>query len=132
VRTLADIRFHPFSRRPEYRQSALRAVVERAGIAYRHFKDLGNPPQGRAAAMEGDMVTYRRLFLAHLDTPMARRALAEVVALAADGPVCLMCLERDPQDCHRLMVAERLHGDAGLAPAHLTVGAGEPGQMRLW
>lgn len=131
MRTLADIRFHPFSRRPEFRQGALRGAVERAGIAYRHFKDLGNPPPGRAAAMAGDMATYRRLFLAHLDTPAARRALAEVVALATDGPLCLMCLERDPRGCHRLMVAERLRGDAGLAPAHLIVGTGESRQMRL-
>src|SRR5262245_4303044 len=69
IRTLADIRFHPFSRRPEFRQGALRSAVEQAGLAYRHFKDLGNPPASRAAAMAGDEATYRRLFLQHLATP---------------------------------------------------------------
>jgi len=132
VRTLADIRFHPFSRRPEFRQTALRDALENAGIAYRHLKDLGNPPPSRDAAKAGDAATYRRLFLAHLDTPAARAALGIVADLAAAGPVCLMCLERDPADCHRLMVADRLASDAGLALAHLAPGGnGDPGQMRL-
>ena len=131
VRTLADIRFHPFSRRPEFRQGPLRNAIAQAGLAYRHFKDLGNPPASRAAAMEGDDETYRRLFLQHLATPAAQAALHAVSSIAEAGPVCLMCLERDPEDCHRLMVAERLVEDATFALAHLKPDAVVSSQKRL-
>lgn len=119
VRTLADIRFAPFSRRPEFRQNPLRTAVERAGLSYKHFKSLGNPPESRAAAEAGDQVRYRTLFQAHLDTDTARTSLAQIVSALVDGPVCLMCLERRPEDCHRSMVAEWLARTAGVAVVHL-------------
>ena len=120
VRMLADIRFTPFSRRAEFSQKRLQAALEAAGIAYRHLKDLGNPPPSRDAARAGDDAMYRRLFLAHLDTSAAQAAMADVAVLTCAGPVCLMCLERDPKDCHRLMVADRLAAERGLEVAHLT------------
>lgn len=131
VHTLADIRFHPFSRRPEFRQDALRRAVEEAGLAYRHVKALGNPPPSREAAMAGDEAAYRRLFRAHLDTAAARASLQAVLDWSQAGPVCLMCLERDPEDCHRLMVAERLVADSGIALEHLKPGATGSSQLRL-
>ena len=119
VHMLVDIRFSPFSRRPEFRQGPLRVAVEQAGIGYKHLHYLGNPPESRAAAQAGDMTRYRALFQAHLDTGAARTARAEVLELLRGGPTCLMCLERQPEDCHRLMVAERLAAEASLSVEHL-------------
>jgi uncharacterized protein (DUF488 family) len=119
VRTLVDIRFSPFSRRPEFRQGPLRTAIEQAGIYYKHLRLLGNPPESRAAAQAGDMTRYRALFQAHLDTTAVRTARAEVLELLRSGPACLMCLERRPEDCHRLMVAERLAAEASLSVEHL-------------
>ncbi|MEO6152690.1 MAG: DUF488 domain-containing protein, partial [Croceibacterium sp.] len=48
VEVLADIRYLPLSRRPGFSKSSLKAAVEEAGIAYRHFKHLGTPAEGRA------------------------------------------------------------------------------------
>jgi uncharacterized protein (DUF488 family) len=128
VRTLADIRYAPFSRRAAFRQGPLRASIEQAGIQYIHLRDLGNPPESRAAARAGDLARYGALFRAHLDTDAARTALRKVQSLLDTGPVCLMCLERLPQDCHRLMVAERLAAMRGLLVEHLLVG--DPGADR--
>ncbi|HLV06421.1 MAG TPA: DUF488 domain-containing protein, partial [Croceibacterium sp.] len=50
VELLADIRYLPLSRRPGFSKSSLKAAVEEAGIGYRHFKHLGTPAEGRAAA----------------------------------------------------------------------------------
>lgn len=121
VATLADIRYEPFSRRPEFRQGPLRAALAAAGIGYVHCRALGNPPPSRAAALAGDMAGYRRLFQAHLDTDAARAALAQVAGLMDDGPVCLMCLERRAEECHRLMVAERLACAHRVTLLHLRV-----------
>ena len=133
VHTLVDVRHTPFSRRPEFRQGALRRALGDAGIAYDHKKPLGNIPEARDAAAAGDRATYRRLFQDHLGTPAARMALQDVLRLAGDGPVCLMCLERLPEDCHRLMVADALLGLANLELANLRpAGEPDPAQPRLF
>ena len=42
VRTLIDVRRFPGSRHnPQFNQPALRAVLEEAGVAYRHAVELG-------------------------------------------------------------------------------------------
>ena len=125
VRMLVDVRFHPFSRRPEFRRGALKEAIEAAGIGYTHLRQLGNPPPSRDAARAGDVETYHRLFQAHLDRAETVAALRQVIALDRAGPVALMCLERDPGDCHRLMVAERAAAMSELRVAHLNP-AGPP------
>ena len=119
VRTLVDVRFNPFSRRPEFSRKSLEPALEKAAIRYVHLKPLGNPPASRAAAMAGDRATYVRLFRAHLATPAAQAALREVLALAGEAAACLMCLERRPEDCHRAMVADALAGMVALDVQHL-------------
>lgn len=119
VRTLVDVRYQPFSMRPEFRRAALEAALGEAGIAYRHLKPLGNPPESRDAAKAGDEARYRLLFQAHLDRAETRAAMDEVIALCGQGAAALMCLERKPKDCHRLLVADRIAGLSGLAVAHL-------------
>ena len=62
VEILADIRYLPLSRRPGFSKSSLRAAVEEAGIAYRHFKQLGTPAEGRAAARRHDHAELARIY----------------------------------------------------------------------
>jgi uncharacterized protein (DUF488 family) len=45
---------------------------------------------------------------AHLEEPGALLDLAAACGLAQEEPVCLLCLERNPHHCHRLVVAERM------------------------
>lgn len=130
VRTLVDVRYRPFSMRPEFRQRALAAALEKSGVAYRHLQQLGNPPESRDAARAGEEARYRDLFQAHLGRPPARAAIEQVISLCARGAAALMCLERDHKDCHRLMVAERIAGLAGLAVAHLHPAGKKPAEQQ--
>jgi len=43
-----------------------------------------------------------------MEEPEALLDLGEAIALAKTQPVCLLCLERDPEHCHRLIVAGRM------------------------
>src|SRR6186997_37984 len=45
--------------------------------------------------------------------------LGEALGLAAAKPVCLLCLERDPQQCHRLSVADRMAKEGDQPIRHL-------------
>ena len=111
VEVLADIRYLPLSRRPGFSKSALKAAVEEAGIAYRHFKQLGTPAEGRAAARRGDHAELARVYAGQLELPEALAQMAELRALAVDKRVCLLCYERDAAECHRSLLFDALFAD---------------------
>ena len=111
VEVLADIRYLPLSRRPGFSKSSLRAAVEEAGIAYRHFRDLGTPAEGRAAARRGDHAELARIYGGQLELPEALKQMAELRALAEAKRVCLLCYERNAAECHRALLSAELFGD---------------------
>jgi uncharacterized protein (DUF488 family) len=112
VKVLADVRALPLSRKKGFSKSALRTHLEREGIQYVHFRDLGDPKNGRLAARQGRYGMFRRVYSRHLRTPEARAALTELSKIAGHAPTCLMCFERDPVVCHRLMISDII-GETG-------------------
>lgn len=108
---LADIRALPLSRRPGFSKSALSAAMREAGIEYRHFKPLGTPADGRAAARRGDHGALSRIYSGQLQLPEAIAAMAELRALASEKRVALLCYERDAAACHRSLLIEELLPD---------------------
>ena len=111
VEVLADIRYLPLSRRPGFSKSSLKAAVEEAGIAYRHFKQLGTPEEGRNAARKGDHATMSRVYAGQLELPEALAQMAELRDLAGGKRVALLCYERDAAECHRSLLFEALFSD---------------------
>jgi uncharacterized protein (DUF488 family) len=109
VSVLADVRAVALSRKRGFSKNALREGVERAGMDYRHFIALGTPKPGRDAARAGDAATMARIYCDEvLAGAPAKAALEELAELAASRPVCLLCFERDPAQCHRRLLAQRL------------------------
>jgi uncharacterized protein (DUF488 family) len=121
VARLIDIRYSPYSKRDAFSREALAPAVEAYGIGYTHLRGLGNPPAGREAARLGHRAVYREVMTAHLDGAEGQRGLAEALALADGGTVCLMCLERAFRQCHRSIVAERLAAMGGFEVEHLAI-----------
>ncbi len=111
VKVLADIRYLPLSRRPGFSKSSLAAAVEEAGIAYRHFKHLGTPADGRAAARRGDHAELARIYAGQLELPEALAQMAELRAIAEAQPVALLCYERAAHECHRRLLVGELFAD---------------------
>ena len=111
VKLLADIRYLPLSRRPGFSKNSLAAAVQEAGIVYRHFKQLGTPAEGRAAARRGDHAELRRIYAGQLELPEALAQMAELRAIAEAQPVALLCYERAAHECHRRLLVEELFAD---------------------
>lgn len=111
IELLADIRYLPLSRRPGFSKSSLKAAAEEAGIAYRHFKQLGTPPEGRAAARRGDHPALERSYSGQLELPEAMAQMAELRDLAQERRVALLCYERAAAACHRSLLYEALLAD---------------------
>ena len=111
VELLADIRYLPLSRRPGFSKSSLRAAIEEAGLCYRHFRDLGTPADGRAAARRGDHAELSRIYSGQLELPEAMKQMAELRSLAEKQRICLLCYERNAAECHRALLFDALFAD---------------------
>ncbi|RKF19323.1 DUF488 domain-containing protein [Altericroceibacterium spongiae] len=111
VEVLADIRYLPLSRRPGFSKRSLAAAVEEAGLTYRHFRQLGTPADGRAAARRGDLPELERIYAGQLELPESLAQQAELRMLARDKRVALLCYERRACECHRNILVRQLLSD---------------------
>jgi uncharacterized protein (DUF488 family) len=111
IRLVADVRTNPAAARlPWFERHALAAELERRGLAYRWFRDLG----GWRAAVGGELAhtalhdESERRYAAAMNTPDFEARCAEIAGLAASTNVALLCAEVDPEHCHRRLLADKL------------------------
>jgi len=102
----------PLSRRPGFSKSPLKAALEEAGIEYVHLKALGTPAEGRAAARAGRHEDLKRIYAGQLELPEAIAQSAQMLDLAAERPSALLCMEREPAECHRTLLLDAVAPDA--------------------
>lgn len=106
IDTLVDVRALAMSRRPGFAKTALSAHLRERGIEYLHYRSLGTPAEGRAAARSGRTEAMHTIFREHLTTDAAQAQLAQLIdLLRARKHVCILCFEADPAKCHRRLVA---------------------------
>jgi uncharacterized protein (DUF488 family) len=108
----------------------LQAELSRAEIGYRHHPELAPTTELRHVQYDEDEKTgvgkrnrvelapaYRERYLCEI---LDRVDLGEFLAeLPKDGAGALLCVERDPEACHRSLIAERLAAEHGLRLVHL-------------
>ena len=111
VEVVADVRAIAASRRPGFSKTALAANLSSAGIEYQHFRALGTPADGRAAARAGNQAALERIYAGQLELPEAIVAGAQLVALAHERRTALLCYERDPAGCHRTVLRKAVLSD---------------------
>ena len=117
---LVDVRAVASSRRPGFAKSALAANLHGASIEYLHLKGLGTPAEGRAAARAGRHGEMIRIFERHMKTAGAQAELDTLAQIVrSDRRACLLCLEADPTQCHRSLVAAALGERLSLRVTHL-------------
>jgi uncharacterized protein (DUF488 family) len=110
IERLADIRTIPHSRRnPQFGQGALRESLADARIGYTHLAGLGGR---RRPAPDSTNTAWRhpsfRGYADYMQTSAFRTALGELLALAANERLAIMCAEAVPWRCHRQLVADAL------------------------
>lgn len=114
IQRVIDVRANPVARRYGFHRSTLQRNLGNLGIDYVHMPDLGIPGEER-----GEVTTpsqYRVLFDRYESTLMSERssAIARVVALQREAPAALLCLEADPEQCHRSRLGRRVSVETGL------------------
>ena len=112
VQRVIDVRALPLSRRPGFSKSPLRGALEEAGIEYVHLKALGTPSEGRTAARAGRHSDMERIYAGQLELPEAMAQSAQMLELAREKPSALLCMEREPEHCHRTLLLNSVAPDA--------------------
>jgi uncharacterized protein (DUF488 family) len=120
VTLLVDVRRVASSRRPGFAKTRLGENLATVGIRYLHLRELGTPAEGRAAARAGRTEEMKRIVRGQLETEAAQQELQALAELVAGGSAtCLLCLEAEPAECHRSVVAEELARRVPLTVQHL-------------
>lgn len=111
IRLVADIRSNPASARfPQFERFALAAALERRGLVYRWFRELGGrrPPAPGEEEHTAFADVWQRRYAAAMNTRPLAEAAENVVGLAASTVAVLLCAERDFRECHRALLADKL------------------------
>jgi uncharacterized protein (DUF488 family) len=133
VGLLLDVRQRRGVRGSEYawaNAKRLQAALEAAGIAYRHHRELAPTTElRRLQYAEDERVGVGQRSRTKLGQVFRDRYLGEILdradlgAIVAELPAgsatALFCVERDPEACHRSLIAERLETEHGVAIRHL-------------
>jgi uncharacterized protein (DUF488 family) len=133
VRLLLDVRQRRGVRGPQYawaNSKRLQAALAGAGIAYEHHPELAPTTELRQLQYAEDARTgvgkRSRVELAPEYVERYTREILDradlggiVEELPAEGAAALLCVERDPEACHRSLIAARLHDEHGVAVEHL-------------
>lgn len=101
VQCVVDIRYNPVSMyRPELSKGNLQRALDAIGIGYFHLREWGVPRDVRARAMEtGTRDTIWQWYDESVIAPHFRKNLHRVLNLGY--PVAMLCMECDPEECHR-------------------------------
>jgi len=108
ITRLVDVRDLAWSRNASYSKKNLETALNRAGIGYTHLKALGNPKEGREAAHAGHTDAFHQIYREHLASDAGQAEVAQLKQLMAAERTCIMCLEREPERCHRSILCEEL------------------------
>jgi uncharacterized protein (DUF488 family) len=133
VRLLLDVRQRRGVRGPEYawaNSKRLQAALAEAGIAYEHHPELAPTTElRRLQYAEDDRLGVGKRSRTSLAPAYRERYVTEILdhadldsvvaTLPHDGAAALFCVERDPEACHRSLVAERLAAEHGIRAGHL-------------
>ena len=108
VRTVARSRHNP-----QFNKASLSDSLKEAGVGYVHIPGLGGLRHARQDSLNmGWRNASFRGYADYMQTPEFERGLEELIELANQSRIVLMCAEAVPWRCHRSLIADALlvHG----------------------
>ena len=136
VRLVLDVRQRRGVRGSQYawaNSKRLQATLKNAGIAYEHHRELAPTTELRQLQYREDArLGVGKRTRVELSTAYKQRYEAEILdhvdisrlvaALPREGATALLCVERDPEACHRSLIAHRIAQQARASIVHLRPG----------
>jgi uncharacterized protein (DUF488 family) len=107
INTLIDVRDIPLSRKKGFSKTPLSERLKENNIEYIHLKELGSPKNLREKVKsDGDYEYFFNEYLEYIQTQA--QTIEDLYQIIINNNSCIMCFEKDPFICHRLIVAEEL------------------------
>lgn len=111
IDTLVDVRRNPVSRNPQFIKAPLSLALLQAGIEYQHFPQLGISAAARNHGERQSVLdSYERRIRTHPWFGPFK---------GLDGATAIMCVEADPEQCHRSRLARVLADRYGYEVVHI-------------
>jgi uncharacterized protein (DUF488 family) len=107
---LVDVRTVPRSRHnPQFNKASLPGSLKRAALGYVHLPGLGGLRHARCDSVNlGWRNAAFRGFADYMQTPEFEQSLQQLIRLANQERIVLMCAEAVPWRCHRSLIADAL------------------------
>ena len=132
VELVLDVRQRRGVRGSEYawaNSRRLQAALAQAGIRYTHLKELAPTTELRQAQYREDArrdegkrsrtVLSPDYAKGYTEEILDQADLEPIVKWVGGASAALLCVERDPEACHRSLIAARLQRDWGFSVEHL-------------
>lgn len=111
VQVLVDVRLNPISRKQGLSKTRLAEGLAARGMEYVHEPLLGNPRENRDGFSNGHLAQAKAVFAARLSNG-SRDAFLRLVERARGERVAMLCVESEPERCHRQVIAEAVEEEA--------------------
>lgn len=107
---LVDVRTVPRSRHnPQYNRESLPGSLASVDIAYTHLPELGGLRRTRPDSINLGWVNESfRGFADYMQTPEFEAGLHDLIELAQQSQLAIMCAEAVPWRCHRSLIGDAL------------------------
>jgi uncharacterized protein (DUF488 family) len=107
---VVDVRTVPRSRHnPQFNEASLASSLKKAGLGYVHMPGLGGLRHAKRDSLNpGWRNSSFRGYADYMQTPEFEQCLDELVQLANQEQIVLMCAEAVPWRCHRSLIADAL------------------------
>ncbi len=118
IELLIDVRRNPVSRKPGFSKKYLEEYLPAVGIQYIHYPGLGTPVYIRQRFnMRSEISVALRAYRRYLES--RRQQVLTLLRTFSSKRFCLLCLEKNPRECHRSIIAEMLTEVTNCPPTHL-------------
>jgi uncharacterized protein (DUF488 family) len=107
---VVDVRTMPRSRHnPQFNRASLPGSLKKAGLGYVHLPGLGGLRRARSDSLNvGWRNASFRGYADYMQTPEFEQSLQELIGLAKQERIAIMCAEAVPWRCHRSLIADAL------------------------
>ena len=120
IQVLVDVRSFPGSRRyPQFNRAALAESLQQVGIEYKHEPRLGGR---RTPRKDSHNTAWKnasfRAYADHMESEEFRKGVEDLLELASNARVTVMCAEALWWRCHRRLISDYLKTE-GHAVIHI-------------